>query len=382
MSKIENKRTQYDLADILKENRQYLDTYNLFEQQRKAFRDIIACRTRELKGHTCYCNSCDYQRHAYNSCRNKHCPKCQFTKQAKWVDKLQSKLLDCKHFHVVFTIPHQLNPLVYLNQKKLYDALFQSAWQAVSKAALDPKFLGAQTGAVAVLHTWTQTLNQHPHIHMIIPSGGLSDDQMEWVPCKNNFLAPKKVISSLFRGILCQKISQAIEQKQLNIPEYFQWNRIKNDLYKTGWNVNIEKPIAGIQAVVKYLGGYTNRVAISNSRITNVANGKVSFRYKDRERLVSKTMQLDTMEFIRRFMLHILPYNFYKIRYYGILSSTNSKTKKEQIVALMETCMPIPEYEGLSAIEVYTLLTGKDVSHCPKCKKGRILCRALPKPET
>jgi hypothetical protein len=379
---MENRRTQYDLADILRENKQYLNSYNLFEQQRKAFGDICACRTSELNGHTCYCNCCNYQRQAYNSCRNKHCPKCQFTKQAQWVDKLQAKLLDCKHFHVVFTIPHQLNPLFYLNQKKLYDALFQSAWQAVSKAASNPKFLGAQTGAVAVLHTWTQTMNQHPHIHMIIPSGGLSDDQMEWIPCRNNFLAPKKVISCLFRGILCQSINQAIEQKQLNIPEYFQWNRIKNDLYKTSWNVNIEKPMAGVQAVVKYLGGYTNRVAISNSRITSVENGKVSFRYKDRKRLVSKTMQLNTMEFIRRFMLHILPHNFYKIRYYGILSSANSKTKKEQIVALMETCMPIPEYEGLSAIEVYSLLTGKDVSHCPKCKKGRILCRALPKPET
>lgn len=382
MGKIENRRTRYDLAAILRENRQYLSTYNLFEQQRKAFRDICACRTSELNGHTCYCNSCNYQRQAYNSCRNKHCPKCQFTKQAKWVDKLQSKLLDCKHFHLVLTIPHQLNGLVYLNQKKLYDALFQAAWQAVGKAASNPKFLGAQTGAVAVLHTWTQTMNQHPHIHMIIPSGGLSDDQMEWVPCMNNFLAPKKVISSLFRGVLCQRISQAIEKKQLNIPEHFQWNRIKNDLYKTGWNVNIEKPISGVQAVIKYLGRYTNKVAISNSRITSVENGKVSFSYKDRKRLISKTMQLDTMEFIRRFMLHILPHNFYKIRYYGILSSANSKTKKEQIVALMETCMPIPEYEGLSAIEVYTLLTGKDVSHCPKCKKGRILCRALPKPET
>ncbi|PKQ60299.1 hypothetical protein BZG01_21135, partial [Labilibaculum manganireducens] len=152
--------------------------------------------------------------------------------------------------------------------------------------------------------------------------------------------------------------TRTVEQKQLNIPEHFQWNRIKNVLYKTSWNVNIEKPMAGIQAVVKYLGGYTNRVAISNSRITSVENRKVYFRYKDRKRLVSKTMQLNTMEFIRRFMLHVLPHNFYKIRYYGILSSANSKTKKEQIAALMETCVPIPEYEGLSAIEVYSLLTG------------------------
>lgn len=383
MRQNQNRRSQFDLADILRDNRvAFSEKYNLFQQQEKAYHDICACRTAELKGHIAYCNCCNYKRQAYNSCRNKHCPKCQFTKQAKWVDKLKSKLIDCKHFHLILTIPHQLNGLFYLNQKKLYDALFKSAWEAVSKATNNPKFLGAQTGAVAVLHTWTQTLNQHPHIHMIIPSGGLSEDQMEWLPCKNDFLAPKRIISSLFRGILCHYISQAIETNQLNIPEQFQWYHIKNSLYKTKWNVHIEKPISGINAVVKYLGQYSNRIAISNTRITGVKNGKVSFRYKDRKRLVSKTMQLDTLEFIRRFMLHVLPNNFYKIRYYGIMASANSKTKKQQVDALLETFVLIPEYEGLSAIEVYTLITGKDVSRCPKCRKGRILCRALPSPET
>jgi hypothetical protein len=383
MRQIENKRTGYDLADILRDNRSsFSEKYNLFGQQEKAYRDICACRTAQLKGHITYCSRCDYQRQAYNSCRNKHCPKCQFTKQAKWVDKLQSKLIDCKHFHLVLTIPHQLNQLVYLNQRSLYSLLFKAAWEAVSKAASNPKFLGAQTGAVAVLHTWTQTLNQHPHIHMIIPSGGLSEDQMEWIPCRNNFFAPKKVISSLFRGILCHYINQAIENNQLNIPENFHWQAVKNTLYKTRWNVNIQKPMSGINGVVKYLGKYTNRVAISNTRITSVKNGKVAFRYKDRKRLVSKIMQLDSLEFIRKFMLHILPDNFYKIRYYGIMASANSQTKKQQIIALMESCMPIPEYEGLSAIEIYSLITNRDVSRCPKCRKGRIQCRALPKPET
>jgi len=383
MNKSENKRTSYDLADILRDNKQaFSNRYNLFEQQEKAYNDICACRTSELKGHVAYCSSCNYQRQAYNSCRNKHCPKCQFTKQAKWVDKLQSKLIDCKHFHLVLTIPHQLNQLVYLNQRKLYDLLFQSAWQAVSKAADNPRFLGAQTGAVAVLHTWTQTLSQHPHIHMIIPSGGLSEDQMEWIPCINNFFAPKKVISSLFRGILCHYINQAIENNQLNMPENFHWQAVKYTLYKTRWNVNIEKPMSGISRIVEYLGKYTNRVAISNTRITSVGNGKVAFRYKDRKRLISKIMQLDSLEFIRRFMLHILPDNFYKIRYYGIMASANSKTKKQQVDALLESCVLIPEYDGLSAIEVYTLITGKDVSRCPKCGKGRMLCRALPGPET
>jgi hypothetical protein len=383
MKQNQNRRAQFDLADILRDNKlSFSERYNLFQQQEKAYQDICACRTAQLKGHIAYCNCCNYKRQAYNSCRNKHCPKCQFIKQAKWVDKLQSRLLDCKHFHLVFTIPHQLNGLVYLNQKKLYDALFSSAWEAVSKATNNPKFLGAQTGAVAVLHTWTQTLNQHPHIHMIIPSGGLSDDQMEWIPCRNNFLAPKRVISSLFRGIFCHNINKAIKNNELVVPEQFKWTCIKNALYKTKWNVNIQKPISGVNAVVKYLGRYTNRVAIDNARITDTKNGKVSFRYKDRKRLVSKTMQLDTLEFIRRFMLHILPHNFYKIRYYGILASTNSQTKRQQVSALMETCIAIPEYEGLSAIEVYSLITGKDVSRCPKCRKGRILCRALPGPET
>ena len=379
---MENRRTSYDLAAILRENKSFTNTYQLFEQQRKAFRDISACRTSELGGHICYCSSCNYQRQAYNSCRNKHCPKCQFTKQAKWVDKLRSKLLDCKHFHLVLTIPQQLHRLFYLNQNQLYNALLQSAWQAVSKAAVNPKFLGAQTGAVAVLHTWTQTMNQHPHIHMIIPCGGLSEDEMEWVSCRNNFFAPKKIIGALFRGILCGTINDLIQNSQVSIPEGFLWKKVKKRLYSTTWNVNIKKPINGIDAVVKYLGRYTNRVAISNTRITDVKNGKVSFRYKDRKRLVWKVMQLDSIEFIRRFMLHILPHNFYKIRYYGILASANSKTKKKQITALLETCESIPEYEGLSAIEVYSLITGKDVSQCPKCKNGRILCRALPKPQT
>jgi hypothetical protein len=163
MRQSKNRRAQYDLADILRDNKSsFFEKYNLFTQQEKAYKDICACRTAELKGHIAYCSCCHYQRQAYNSCRNKHCPKCQFIKQAKWVDKLQSRLLDCKHFHLVFTIPHQLNGLVYLNQKELYNALFKSAWEAVSKATNNPKFLGAQTGAVAVLHTWTQTLNQHP----------------------------------------------------------------------------------------------------------------------------------------------------------------------------------------------------------------------------
>ena len=186
----------------------------------------------------------------------------QFTKQAKWVDKLKSKLIDCKHFHLVLTIPHQLNQLVYLNQRSLYDFLFRAAWEAVNKAANNPKFLGAQTGAVAVLHTWTQTLNQHPHIHMIIPSCGLSDDQMEWIPCRNYFFAPKKVISSLFRGNVCHYINKAIENMQLNIPDNFHWQTVKNTLYKTRWNANIEKPMSGIGRIVEYLGRYTNRVAI------------------------------------------------------------------------------------------------------------------------
>lgn len=184
----------------------------------------------------------------------------------------------------------------------------------------------------------------------------------------------------MFRNIVCHYINQAIGNNQLNIPEQFQWHRVKNSLYKTKWNVHIEKPMSDINGVVKYIGKYTNWVVISNTRITSVENGKVAFRYKDRKRLVSKIIRLDTLEFIRRFMLHILPDNFYKIRYYGIMALANSKTKKQQIIALMESY--IPEYKELSAIEVCNLITGKDVSRCSKGRKGRIRCGALPKPET
>ncbi|WP_321295086.1 IS91 family transposase [Marinifilum fragile] len=380
---MENKRSRYDLADILREHRDvFYSNYRMFEQQKKAYRNICACRTPELGGHTNYCNSCDYNSQAYNSCRNKHCPKCQFIKQVRWVDKLRAKLPACKHFHLVLTIPHRLNELFYLNQNILYNALFQSAWKAVSKAADNPSFLGAQTGAVAVLHTWTQTLGQHPHIHMIIPAGGLSEDQMEWIPAHKDFFAPKKAISRLFRGILCERIGLALEQSVLNLPDGFDWKQVKQHLYKSDWNVNIKKPMASIDSVIEYLGRYTNRVAINNSRITAIENGKVFFRYKNRKTGIHKVMKLEALEFIRRFMLHILPHNFYKIRYYGILSSANSQSKMKELGALLEKCVLIPRFEGLPAMDVYSLLTGKDVSRCPKCKSGRILCRSLPDPDT
>jgi hypothetical protein len=379
----ENRRQKCDIGEIFRSQKEeFLNQANLLPQQQKAYQDISACRTSKLKGHIRKCDKCDFRQNAYNSCRNKHCPKCQFLKQLKWVDNLESKLFDCKYFHVVFTVPHSLNSLFYKNQKLMYTFLMQSAWEAVSKAANNPEFLGAETGAIAVLHTWTQVLTYHPHVHMIIPCGGLSEDQMEWIACEYDFLAPKRVLRSLFRGILCSKISEAIASEQLYLPDELNWKKLKNKLYAVNWNMHIEKSLKGVQGVLNYLGEYTHKVAISNQRISDFTGKKTSFWYRGRNRNVNRKIELDTKQFIQRFLQHILPFNFYRIRYYGILSSGNSKTKREQVMALLESFEPLPKYKGLCANDIFKLLTGRDILKCPKCEKGKILCSSIPKPET
>ena len=220
MEGVENKRHTHELAHILAQfGEQYHKQYNSCFEQQKAMKAIISCRTSAMKGHIARCNNCGFEKQAYNSCRNKHCPKCQFIKQEKWVDKLKGRLLPTRHFHLVFTIPQELNSIFYINQRYCYSELFSAAWQAVHKATANPRFLGAQTGAVALLHTWTQTLMYHPHIHMIVPAGGLSEDQVEWVSSGNKFFVPIKVIGKIFRGILCRCIEKGIKDGDIKLPQ-------------------------------------------------------------------------------------------------------------------------------------------------------------------
>ena len=372
---MENKRHPTEIADIFSYRKDdFLKDHKLTPGQMKAFRDIIQCRTSALGGHIEHCNNCGYTRPAYNSCRNRHCPRCQFLKKAMWADKLAAMLPPVKHYHVVFTLPKCLHKLFYINQDKAYNLFFKAATKALSQCALNPSFLGAQTGAVALLHTWGQTLVYHPHIHMMVPAGGLSEDQMEWIPAGNKFFLPVKVLSAVFRGILCRLIEQAVMYGSMRLPEEItDFQSIKKRCYQKKWVVYCEKPFSGINSLIQYLANYTHRVAMTNHRIIQHKNGKVSFWYKDYKRgAISRQITLDDIEFIRRFLQHILPAGFYKIRYLGLLANCNSKAKLTKCFELIDkdTCLPL--LEGLNALEIWRYISGRDPLCCPKCNAGKM----------
>jgi len=373
MRAVKNRRYRLELADVLKSCRQELKSrYKLGANQLKAMNDIIDCRTIELGGHKSLCNQCGHKEQSYNSCRNRHCPKCQFIKQEQWVDRLKGRLIPGRYFHVVFTIPAQLHPLFYMNQEKCYGALMQSAWQALQKAGRNPSFLGADIGAVSVLHTWGQTLVYHPHVHMLVPAGGISEDEMEWIPSFNKFFVPVKAVSSMFRGILTKQLEKLVLKKHMKLPEEFKgFDQLKKELYRKNWNVYSKKAFGGMNSVLKYLGKYTHRVAISNHRLNSSKNGRINFSYRDyRKGRKDSVMELSELEFARRFLQHILPSGFYKIRYMGILATVHMQTKREQSIRLVGKSILIPKLEGLSAYEMLRVLSGKDPASCPVCKKG------------
>lgn len=377
---MQNTKQNIELADIFsKYGDVYPELHRLCPVQTKAFYDIIKCRGAELGGHIERCDECGHTRHAYNSCRNRHCPRCQFVKQAQWVDKLKAILPPVRCFHLVFTIPDSLHNIFYINQALAYKLLFKAAAQSLKTCASNPKFLGAQTGSVAVLHTWGQTLNYHPHIHMVVPAGGLSEDDMEWITSGKDFFLPVRVLGKLFRGILCRLLENAIEGNKIKLPDTCNnFKQLKMLLYKKPWNVYAKKPFAGPDKVIEYLGKYTHRVAISNHRIVSQDNGKITFRCKDHKTgMFTKQISLEANEFIRRFMQHILPYGFYKIRYFGIMALCNIKEKNNLCFDMIDKECFIPSLEGLPAFDVYREVTGKDPYCCPVCRKGKMKTIAM-----
>ncbi len=383
MIKSENSRQPVELSHILQQfSEQYCNRYNPCPQQQKAIRAITTCRTSLQGGHSSRCNQCGYQAQAYNSCRNKHCPKCQFIKQEKWVDKLNERLIPVKHFHFVFTIPKALHTLFYINQAQCYSILFSAAWMAIRKASVNTRLASSQTGGMAVLHTWTQTLNYHPHIHMLVPAGGISEDQMEWISSRKNFFAPIKVVGLIFRGCLCSLLDKGIKDGSINLPEKESWKYLKDLAYSKQWIIYAQKPMGGVHSVINYLGRYAHRVAITNSRISDINEGQVSFRYQDnKDQGKHKTMTLHAVEFIRRFMMHILPDNFYKIRYYGIMAAVHTKSLRQQCLALIGKMNDLARFVGLTEAEVYRAITGKDNLKCPNCDRGlMIIYRSIPLP--
>ena len=319
----------YNIRDIFQiYGPEYIKKHKLSKEQWKVYNAIINCKTENLGYHTITCTHCGKTITAFNSCRNRHCPMCQNYKKEKWIDKESSNLLDCPYFHIVTTIPAELNEIALYNQKKFYNILFKATSDSILTLANDPKWLGTKVGITSILHTWGQSLEFHPHIHSIVTGGGIKNNK--WINCKDNYLFEVKVLSSLFKN----KFLSFLKQEDFIFPDHL--SHLKNHknlndflrpLYQKDWITYIEPPKGSPENVIEYIGRYSFRVAISNSRIKNIDRGFITFEYKDyKDNGKIKLMTLTAEEFIRRFMLHVLPNKFTKIKHYGLLSNRNKKS--------------------------------------------------------
>jgi hypothetical protein len=356
-------------------------------QQSKACNDIMRCRTAALGGHAFECEECGHIAVRYNSCRNRHCPLCQGVTKAIWVDQRVKDILNAPYFHVVFTVPQELHPLIYQNQELLYGLMYKAVAQTLFELSRDTKYLGAQIGFFLLLHTWAQDLHYHPHIHAVVLAGGLTKLN-QWRNSSKKFFIPVKVLAKKFRGKYLHYLKKYYRQNLLKFygnaqkyqhPKFFR--HLLNQCYARNWYTYTKETFSGPLAVVKYLGRYTHRIAISNDRIVSMDEHTVTITVRDRKcKNQIRTLTLEGAEFIRRFLMHILPKGFVKIRHYGILANRNKKTKLRLCRKLTGSPTYKPRFEGLSTIEILCILTGKDVTVCPVCGEGKLRAmHSLPK---
>lgn len=382
-----NTPAQVEVADIFRQfGPAYRESHPLPMRMLKTMSAIERCRTAQLGGHVDQCDSCGYLRISYNSCRNRHCPKCQSLPREKWLAARKRDLLPVEYFHIVFTIPDLLNPLALRNQRVVYDLLFKAASEALLALSKDPKHLGAEIGFLSILHTWGQNLMDHPHLHCLVPGGGLSLDGQRWISSRGFFI-PVKVLSRLFRGKFLFYLKEAYRGGKLkfigeirSLGDTPKFQMMMDELYRQEWVVYCKPPFRSAQYVIEYLGRYTHRVAISNNRIVKVEQEKVTFRWRDyKDGNKNKQMTLEAFEFIRRFLLHILPNNFVKIRHYGLLSNRNRKTKLRRCREIFGVGSNREQQstESESWEELLFELTGIDPHLCPCCKKGRMVTREI-----
>ncbi len=395
-------RDKIEVADVFRSHgNAYQQHQPLSSQQKKVMNHIAMCRTAHLGGHLERCNRCGHEHPFYNSCRDRHCPKCQSLRQAIWIEKRKQRVLPTHYFHVVFTLPYELRALTQLNKELIYKILFDSASKTLLELGNDPKYLGAQLGITAVLHTWSRDLQFHPHLHCIVTGGGLDNGKAKWIPIKRQrYLFPIKVISTLFRGKCLDAIVKAYRANKLDLfgrcseltnPSIFdQW---KDSLYRKDWHVYAKRPFGGPQQVINYLGRYIHRVAISNQRLLSSDEKGVCFITKKQKRI---TLSHET--FIHRFLLHILPPGFTKIRHYGLMGASNVNTKlviSRRLLMAEHPIIPI----SISILIITTLvvfgiakprlkndwqtlmlqLSGINVKQCPKCGKGTMEYHPLPR---
>ena len=353
----------------------------------RAMHAIEICRTAELGGHVDECDHCGLLRISYNSCRNRHCPKCQCLDKERWLQARKKELLPTRYFHVVFTIPEKLRPMALRNQRVVYDLLFKAVSETLQQLSKEPKHLGAEIGFIAILHTWTQTLIDHPHIHCIVTGGGLSLDGKRWNSTREKFFIRVEVLSRLFRGKFLYYLKKAYYSGKLNFTGKIQhlkdesaFEALLTELYSQQWVVNCKPSFKSAETVIDYLGRYTHRVAISNDRLVKLQADQVTIRYRDSDDNDKiKSMTLDAFEFIRRFLLHILPDGFMKIRHYGILSNRNRKTKLARCKDLLGDQVSLDDEvsEEESWQDLLTRITGIDPRICPHCGKGKMRLKEL-----
>jgi hypothetical protein len=362
------KKTHPELADVFRRyGERFEKTHRVSVAEHKVIRAVKVCRTQELGGHLYRCDACDFERPVYNSCRNRHCPKCQALAKARWLEKHTAELLPVGYFHLVFTVPHEFNRLILAHKKICLSLLFK----AVSETLIEfgKTRLGGTLGIIAVLHTWDQMLKDHFYLHCLVPGGALSLDQSRWIATRDDFLFPVKALSRVFRGKFLDLLGQARRRGKIN-PLYSDTRAP----HQKKWVVYAKKPFGSPQTVLDYLGRYTHRVALSNDRILDIDQDQVTLSYRDRkDGDRKKTLPLDAQEFIRRFLLHVLPDGFMRIRHFGFLANRSKKQALARCRTLLDCESAEPPLTTLSAKDLLLKLTGVDLLRCPCCHQGTLI---------
>jgi hypothetical protein len=384
-------RPKLEVADVFRRyGAAYRDRHgrSMSIAQRRVMSSIEVCRTAALGGHLERCDECGHERNCFNSCRDRHCPKCQCLARARWIQDRQSELLDVPYFHVVFTVPEEIASIASQNKEVVYSILFRKTAETLTTIAADPEHLGAEIGFFAVLHSWGQNLLFHPHLHCVVPGGGLSPDGQRWISRGPNFFLPVKVLSRLFRRLFLTWLQRAFDSGKLQFLGRLERLRDRRTfvrhvaaLKRKEWVVYAKRPFAGPQQVLDYVGRYTHRVALSNNRLLDIENGQVRFQWKDyRTGGNVKTMTLSADEFIRRFLLHVLPNGFQRIRYYGFLGNRYRQTKLAQcrrLLGMRESDLLHVAPDDEDYRDQYEDLTGTSLRQCPECKRGRMVLVAM-----
>ena len=366
---IKSKKNRLEVADILiKHIGDYQNQYPLWSEHRKIVSDLLNCRTAHLGGHIERCNNCGTVRITYHSCRNRHCPRCQHMPRERWLEKRKDEILPTSYFHVVFTLPHELNTLILNNKKVMLNILFKAASQTL--LTFGQNELAGKLGFIATLHTWDQKLKAHFHLHCLVAGGAVSKDGECWTSCKGNYLFNKEALSLVFRGKFMDRMSHACQCEKLKFAGN-EYKKLKNKLYAKKWIIDVRDPVKSPEHVLEYLARYTHRVAIANSRITALKDGMVTFKINNRKKNRTEQISITAVEFIRRFLLHSLPKGFVRIRYYGFLANRYRAENLNTIRQLLGSSAP-PEKQVASVKEMMLQLTGIDITICPCCNKGKM----------